>query len=71
MPAADSDGTSDPYIKIWDLSERPKKTQVINDNLNPLYYEVLELEFEVRDTDDLSSYPPFIFDLWDEDAGRL
>jgi hypothetical protein len=31
----------------------------------------MELEYEVRDVDDLSSYPPLIFDVWDEDAGRL
>jgi hypothetical protein len=36
-----------------------------------LYYETLELEYEVRDTEDLSSYPPIIFDVWDEDAGKL
>ena len=26
LPAADSDGTSDPYIKIWDMSETEKQT---------------------------------------------
>ena len=27
----------------------------------------MELDYEVRDTNDLTSYPPFIFDLFDED----
>jgi hypothetical protein len=42
-----------------------KKTRVIEDNLNPLFYECLELEYEVRDINDLNSYPPFIIDVWD------
>ena len=37
LPAADSDGTSDPFLQIID-SDTPKKTAVINDNLNPIYY---------------------------------
>jgi hypothetical protein len=38
---------------------------VIEDNTNPLYFEVIELEYEVRDINDLDSYPPFIFDVFD------
>ena len=67
LPAADSNGTSDPFIKIWDMSETQKQTQVIEDNTNPLYFEVIELEYEVRDINDLESYPPFIFDVFDQD----
>jgi len=67
LPAADSNGTSDPFVKVWDMSEKQKKTQIIEDNNNPLYYEVLELEYEVRDVNDLESYPPFIFDVYDHD----
>ena len=26
LPAADSNGTSDPYVKIWDMSDKGKKT---------------------------------------------
>jgi hypothetical protein len=44
---------------------------VIEDNVNPLYYEVVELEYEVRDINDLESYPPFIFDLFDQDNELL
>lgn len=72
LPAADSNGTSDPFVTIWDMSEgKPKKTQTIEDNVNPLYYEVVELDYEVRDIDDLSSYPPFILDVFDEDQELL
>lgn len=68
LPAADSNGTSDPFVQVWDMSDgKPKRTQTIEDNNNPLYYEVLELDYEVRDINDLESYPPFILDVFDED----
>ena len=40
----------------------------MEDNCNPLYYEVLELNYEVTDDKDLLTYPPFIFDIFDHDA---
>ena len=68
LPAADANGTSDPFVQVWDMSEgKPKRTKTIEDNNNPLFYEVLELDYEVRDINDLESYPPFIFDVYDED----
>jgi len=71
LPAADSNGTSDPYVTIWDMSEKDKRTQTIEDNTNPLFYEVIEMEYEVRDINDLESYPPFIIDVFDEDNELL
>lgn len=50
---------------------KPKRTQTIEDNCNPLFYEVLELDYEVRDINDLESYPPFILDVYDEDQELL
>jgi hypothetical protein len=38
LPAADSNGTSDPFVKVWDMSDETKQTEVIEDNTNPLYY---------------------------------
>jgi len=67
LPAADSNGTSDPFVKVWDMSDKQKKTDIIEDNNNPLYYQTIELEYEVRDVNDLESYPPFIFDVFDYD----
>ena len=69
LPASDENGATDPYVTIWDLTEEkhPKKTKTIEDNLNPLYYECLQLEYEVRDINDKDSYPPFIIDVWDKD----
>jgi len=37
LPAADENGSSDPFIKIAD-SEKDHETEVIWDNLNPLFY---------------------------------
>ena len=70
MPAADDTGTSDPFIKVWDTTstdKKFKKTHIVEKNCNPLFYECLELEYEVEKYDDLETYPPFIFDLFDYD----
>ena len=71
LPAADSNGTSDPFVKVWDMSGKQKKTSVVEDNNNPTYYETLELEYEVRDIKDRKCYPPFILDVFDSDAENL
>ena len=63
LPAADSDGTSDPFLQFTD-SDVPQKTAVINDNLNPIYYQAIDLMYEANSIDDL---PPFIIDCYDED----
>jgi Ca2+-dependent lipid-binding protein len=67
LPAADAEGTSDPFVVAWDISSETKKTKVVEDNCNPLFYETLELDYEVDNVDDLYSYPPFIFDVYDYD----
>jgi hypothetical protein len=70
LPAADAEGTSDPFVKVWDVEatkSKIKRTQVVEDNCNPLFYETIELSYEVDDMDDLYTYPPFIFDIFDYD----
>ena len=67
LPAADAEGTSDPYVEVWDTQTKKQKTKVCEDNTNPLFYEVIELEYEVADVENLESYPPFIFDIYDHD----
>ena len=62
MPSADTDGQSDPYIKVWDTTKETRKTAVIDDNNNPLYYETLELIIETTSVKDM---PPFILDIYD------
>ena len=44
---------------------------MVEDNNNPLFYEVLELDYEVFEQTDLRTYPPFIFDVYDYDEGLL
>jgi len=63
LPAADSDGSSDPFLQVID-SDEEHKTIVINDNLNPIYYEAIDLMYEANSIHDL---PPFIIDCYDED----
>ena len=69
LPAADAEGTSDPYVVAWDTVPEVKKTKVVEDNCNPLFYDTLELEYEVNDPENLESFPPFIFDVYDHDDG--
>lgn len=65
LPAADSDGSSDPYIKFWDTTKEIKQTKVIDDNNNPLFYETMELTIECSKVDEM---PPFILDVFDKDT---
>lgn len=64
LPAADADGQSDPFIKVWDTSKEEKQTQIIYDNLNPMFYECLELSYEVNSVKEM---PPFLLDVYDKD----
>lgn len=68
LPAADSNGSSDPYIVLWDTSKTVKKTKHIEDNINPLFYTTMELNYEVN-TDNIDDMPPLIIDVWDKDFG--
>ena len=63
LPAADSDGTSDPFLEFTD-TDKPQRTVVVNDNLNPIFYNAIELMYEANSIEEL---PPFIIDCYDED----
>ncbi len=65
IPSADSDGTSDPYISLWNQDNKKIQTQVIEDNINPIFFEALELYY---DFDDLQNdAPPVVLNIWDKD----
>ena len=72
LPAADKEGTSDPYIKIWTADEKASnikfQTSTVEDNLNPIFYETLQVHYEYHNK---SSAPPIILDLFDEDKDLL
>jgi len=36
-----------------------------------LFYECIELDYEVNDEKRLDTYPPFIFDVYDYDSGIM
>jgi hypothetical protein len=67
LPAADSDGASDPFLTIID-SGKVKKSKVIFDNLNPIFYEAIDLVYEANNEDEL---PPFIIDCYDLDESVI
>ena len=68
LPAADSDGTSDPYISVWNPDDKKMETAVIEDNVNPMFFESLELYY---DFDQLATAPPLILSLFDRDDSLL
>lgn len=63
LPAADETGSSDPFLVVTDC-DSCQKTQVIWDNVNPLFYEGLDACFEANSMEEL---PPLIIDLFDKD----
>ena len=64
IPSADSDGSSDAYISVWNNEGIKLATQTIEDSLNPIYFETIELMYDMVD---LSSAPPIILNIWDTD----
>lgn len=68
LPASDANGTSDPYIEIWDKDVQTKKTRIIEDTLNPIYCQTLELNYEVESFKNKDTWPPIIFDCYDYDS---
>lgn len=68
IPAADSDGASDPYITLWNPDSKTVKTQVVEDNINPIFFEALEIYY---DYDKIENAPPVVMNIWDKDDGVL
>ena len=68
LPAADTDGSCDPYIMVYSPDEDKKFTQIIHDNNNPIFYESVEFTYPLMG-DTLESAPPFILDIIDADSG--
>jgi hypothetical protein len=38
IPAADDNGLTDCYIKVWNFEGKKLQTEVINETLNPIFY---------------------------------
>ncbi|OMJ83746.1 hypothetical protein SteCoe_15288 [Stentor coeruleus] len=63
LPAADSDGQSDPYVEIY-CNGTTCKSEVIENTLNPMWYVVIEMEVELASSSDS---PPIIVHIKDKD----
>jgi hypothetical protein len=63
LPAADENGSSDPFARITDCAAE-MDTKVIFDNCNPIWYQTLELGYEAAELHDM---PPIIIDCFDMD----
>ena len=68
IPAADEDGTSDPFIRVWNCGDEEVKTKVVDDNLNPIFYEVKDIEYDFNEINDA---PPIILEVYDADEGLI
>lgn len=68
MPVADSDGSADPYLLLYNPNGHDIKTRVVEDNLNPIFYEAKDIMF---DCISLDLAPPFVFTVFDTDSGLL
>ena len=67
LPAADENGSSDPFIRITDTG-KAQDTRVIFDNVNPIFYQALDLGYEANREEDM---PPIIIDLFDMDVNTV
>jgi len=68
IPSADEDGSSDSYISIWNPEGTKLNTRKIEDSLNPIYFETIEMLYDMAD---LESAPPIILNVWDSDTDLL
>lgn len=68
LPAADDEGTSDPYVKAWTPhGDQKNSTAVVWDDNNPIYYEVLEFNVEFSSANGLLEAPPIMLEVYDKD----
>lgn len=71
LPSADEDGSSDTFVEAWspygeDAQESKLQTAVIHDNNNPIFFEALQMTY---DLENLKNAPPVILNIWDTDYG--
>ena len=71
LPAADSDGSSDPFIKIFNTGDETVQTVVIEDNVNPIFMSCKEVGLDFMDFQNFSDAPPIVMDIMDADEGYV
>lgn len=67
LPAADESGSSDPFMRLTD-ADKVHETRTIFDNVNPIFYEGIDILYEAGSHDEL---PPVICDLYDKDENLV
>lgn len=68
LPAADAEGNCDPYIELWTTDKEKPKTDVVEDNCNPIFFSTLEVFYDFTTP---SEAPPIILNIWDKDEGMF
>ena len=78
LPAADEDGSSDPMVIVYNsvdknsdkksMLKNVRKTKMIENNCDPMFYELLELKVDYFEDNEL---PPFVFDIYDVDKKMI
>lgn len=71
LPPADSNGSSDPFVEIWQNDKNRQKTAVSSDTNNPIYYELKEFFVEIPQKISLEEFPPVILNVFDTDEGMF
>jgi hypothetical protein len=47
IPSADDDGSSDAFISVWNPDGLEKRTTVVEDTLNPIYFSTIEISYDM------------------------
>ena len=71
MPPADADGVSDPLVQILSHSSADVVTDVVDDNLNPIFLSCKTIDYHLRDKNNLEDAPPIILNVYDVDDGFI
>ena len=52
IPSADEDGSSDPFVRIYNMNKDGKKieTDVIDDNLNPIFMVAKDFSYDFNES---------------------
>mmetsp|Transcript_26555 Transcript_26555/g.23533 ORF Transcript_26555/g.23533 Transcript_26555/m.23533 type:complete len:547 (-) Transcript_26555:46-1686(-) len=65
LTAADDNGVSDPFVKVYFMGTE-KQTTIVKETVNPIWNERIEFDALFDDPEDC---PPFIITVWDWDEG--
>lgn len=67
LPSADSDGTADPKVRVFAPLGKDEETSVVRDNLNPIFTQVLDINYQFSSLEDA---PPVVLSVFDSDENE-